>query len=360
MSWNWELPEWPTFTYETTQVIEFEKQFFMQVGSASAYLKVIERKDYKRFIVEILCLEGLGSSKIEGEVLDRASLQSSIRHHFGLDIKAPSKNKESGMAELLCDVYDTYDQPLTHEMLWSWHAMLFGGEGKYRTHEEPMQIVSHRYDVKTVYFEAPPSNRIFQEMDAFITWFNQPSDLTLVKAAIAHVYFESIHPFEDGNGRIGRALVEKILSQGVKRPVLIAVSKMLENRKKAYYAALEKCNRTLSVNDWVQFFSHVILDSQKEAMKLLYFIIEKSKMLQSLEGEINERQEKALLRMFEEGPDGFVGGLSAEKYMAITKTTRPTATRDLTDLVEKGALLKKGELKYTRYNLNFRLRYEHG
>ena len=147
---------------------------------------------------------------------------------------------------------------------------------------EPMQIVSNRYDSPKVFFEAPPSARVFHEMTAFIDWFNSTnaSGSILGRAAIAHVYFESIHPFEDGNGRIGRVLVEKILSQGVGRPVLIAISKMLEKRKKEYYSALEKCNRTLEVQHWVEFFAHVILQAHEESMSLLYFLIEKSKMLE--------------------------------------------------------------------------------
>ena len=266
------------------------------------------------------------------------------------------------MAELLCNVYESFNQPLTHEMLWQWHAILFKGSphiadcGKYRTHPEPMQIVSNRYGSPKIFFEAPPSARVFHEMAQFIDWFNSTnaSKSFLGRAAIAHVYFESIHPFEDGNGRIGRVLAEKMLSQGVERPILIALSKILEKRKKEYYAALEKCNRTLEVQEWVEFFAHMVLQAHDESMNLLYFLIEKSKMLHALSDQINPRQTKVLLRLFAEGPNGFVGGLSAENYIAITKTTRATATRDLADLVEKGALVKTGELRHTRYRLNLR------
>ena len=171
-------------------------------------------------------------------------------------------------------------------------------------------------------------------------------------AAIAHIYFESIHPFEDGNGRIGRILVEKILSQGVGQPLLIAVSKVLEKKKKEYYLELGKCNQALEVQDWVEFFSKAILQAQEESINLLFFLIKKSKLFSTLAGQINARQEKALLRMFAEGPDGFQGGLSAENYISITKTSRATATRDLTDLLDKGAFIKTGELRHTRYRLN--------
>ncbi|MFA5249983.1 MAG: Fic family protein [Parachlamydiales bacterium] len=362
MSWNWELPDWPKFHYDPDQILPLEKQFLLKIGSASAYLKTIEDEpDYNHFIVEILSLEGVENAKIEGEVLDRKSLQSSIKRHFGLTVNSnQEKIRESNMADLLCDVYRSFNLPLTHEMLWHWHSMLFKKEeglldcGKYRSHKEPMQVVSNRYGSLRVFFEAPPSKKVFQEMTAFIDWINsdQNSKSLLEKAAIAHVYFESIHPFEDGNGRIGRILVEKILSQGVGRPILIAISKALEKNKKEYYAALGHCNQTLDVQEWVEFFSRAVLKAQEESMHLLYFLIEKSKILNSLSEQINPRQTKVLLKMFAEGLDGFKGGLSAENYINITKATRATATRDLADLVKKKALVKTGKLRHTRYWLN--------
>ncbi|MDE3046154.1 MAG: Fic family protein [Verrucomicrobiota bacterium] len=365
MPWNWELPEWPTFHYNPVLLCPLERQFLVGAGSEFAYLKTIEVKEYHRFIVEILSAEGVESSRIEGETLDRESLQSSIQHHFGIQTRAQKKGteKESGMANLLCDVYDSFDEPLTHEMLGKWHSMLFqhasnlAEVGRYRTHPEPMQIVSHRYDSPRVFFEAPPSSKVFSEMTRFIEWFNSSRNSlsVLERAAIAHLYFENIHPFEDGNGRIGRVVAEKALSQGVGRPVLIAISKLLEKRKKEYYAALERCNRTLEVQQWVEFFAQIIVQAHADAMKLLYFILEKSKMLTVLAGHLNPRQEKVLLRLFAEGPDGFQGGLTAEKYIAITKAPRATATRDLTDLVDKGALFKTGELRHTRYWLNLQV-----
>lgn len=362
MPWNWQLPDWPQFIYDRDQIAQKERQFLLGEGSAFAFLKTIAKQDYSQFVVEILSVEGLESSRIEGEILDRESLQSSIKRHFGINTSQKQEvNKESRMATLLCSVYESFDQPLTHEMLFQLHFKLFGDQshitdcGKYRTHVEPMQIVSHRYDDPKVFFEAPPSLKIPDEMNAFVDWFNttSTSEPILVRAAIAHLYFESIHPFEDGNGRIGRVLVEKVLSQGAGRPVLIAVSKVLEKRRKEYYAALERCNRTLEVGHWVEFFTDVVLQAQKESMSLLYFLIEKSKMLTALAGQLNIRQEKALLRMLAEGLDGFKGGLSAENYIAITKTSRATATRDLTELVQKEVLVKTGELRHTRYWLNF-------
>ncbi len=360
MPWNWKLPKWPEFTYDLDRISSREKQFLLRSGSSFAFLKNVSREDQIRFMVEILSLEGLESSKIEGEILERESLQSSIKKHFGLhvDVKRGAK-REIGMANLLCDVYETFDQPLTHEMLWKWYSMLFKEEvGTYRTHEEPMQIVSNRFDFSKVFFEAPPSNKVFDEMTQFIKWFNSSSfsDPILGRAALAHVYFESIHPFEDGNGRIGRVLAEKVLSQGIGKPVLIAISKFIEKQKKSYYEELGKCNKTLEVSSWVEFFAETVILAQEDSTHFLHFLIGKSKMLTQLSGQINSRQEKVLLRMFAEGVNGFKGGLSAENYISITKSSRATATRDLLDLVQKGALVKTGELRHTRYWLSFSFR----
>lgn len=358
MHWNWQLKEWPKFHYDNACIAEQEKQFLIGLGSATAFLKTIEESEYYKFVIEILSQEGIESSKIEGEILERESLQSSIKKHFGLaaDVKHIGK-KESGMAHLLCDVYESFQKPLSHEILFKWHEMLFRGmkeSGQYRTHPETMQIVSNRLDIQKVFFEAPSSDRVPYEMGAFINWFNELNlkSSILGQAAIAHIYFESIHPFEDGNGRIGRALIEKFFSRIVGRPILISISRVLEKRKKEYYAALESCNRTLNAQSWVQFFSDSVLQAQKDSMDRIQFLIAKSKLFRALAGKINVRQEKVLLRMCESGPLGFQGGLSAENYLAITKTSRATATRDLVELVSLGALVKTGELRHTRYWLN--------
>ena len=341
MRWNWELADWPNFRYDPKSLAEQERKFLLRAGKAAAFLKNVGEQEQKQFIVEILSTEGLKSSKIEGEILDRESLQSSIKKHFGLPASSKKKTeKESRMAGLLFDVYETFEKPLSDAMLCHWYEILFDDASGYRKHEEPMQIVSSRYGVSHVYFEAPPSSKIPKEMKTFITWFNnsKKTESILGRAALAHVYFESIHPFEDGNGRIGRLLIEKVLSQGIGAPILIAVSKVFEKRRKEYYAALEKCNGRLEVQEWVEFFVQVVLQAQEESMQLLDFLLAK---------QVNKRQEKMLLKMFAEGSPSC--GLSAENYIAITKASRASATRDLTDLVKKGALVKTGELRHTRY-----------
>lgn len=359
MTWNWQHPDWPNFVFDSSVYIENDATFIHLCGKSQGYLKAISKSEFDQFKVEILSLEGAESAKIEGEILDRESLQSSIRRQFGLDPLLKKESlKEQGMAESLLDVYKTFQDPLDHTTLFRWHSYLFKGPtdlgciGSYRIHVEPMQIVSNKYGSDKIYFEAPPSCLVFEEMTRFIDWYNNFEGMLLVKACIAHVYFESIHPFEDGNGRIGRLIVEKTLSQGLKHPSLISISKLLEEKKKDYYNELEKCNRSLKIDDWIEFFSKKIIEAQKTSLVLLELLILKSKIVNSLKDSLNDRQTKALLRVFKEGPAGFKGGLSAENYISITKTSRATATRDLQDLVEKGVFLKTGELKSTRYFIN--------
>lgn len=358
MPWCWELAEWPEFTYDPGKNAAQEKQFLLNAGIFMAFLRNAEKSEYRHLVVEVLSTEGIESSRIEGELLDRESLQSSIQRHFDLKPGKKEKEHESKVAHLLLDVYENFDEPLSHECLWKWHALLFStsqdieDKGAYRTHSEPMQIVSQRFGSYRVFYEAPPSKRMKKEMSAFIKWFNMSKSMpVLERAAVAHLYFEMIHPFEDGNGRIGRLLVEKVLSQGVGRSVLIAVSKILETRRKEYYAALEACNRSLNIDGWVAFFADVILQAQAEATQLIEFLLAKTNILSEFRGKLNERQEKVLLRMFEEGPSGFKGGLSAENYISIAKTSRATATRDLSELVELGVFVKTGELRHTRYRI---------
>jgi Fic family protein len=161
----------------------------------------------------------------------------------------------------------------------------------------------------------------------------------------------SIHPFEDGNGRLGRALAEKCLAEGLGHPVLLSLSATIHRGRKSYYDMLERSNKSNEITDWLVYFAETIITSLAESQSWVEFLIEKTRMFDRLRGHLNERQEKVILRMTREGPKGFQGGLSAENYLAITGTSRATATRDLQDLVEKGALRSSGRLKGTRYRL---------
>jgi Fic family protein len=230
--------------------------------------------------------------------------------------------------------------------------------GGYRSHEEAMQIVSGSIGQPTVHFEAPPSARVPDEMQKFVNWFNQtapdgPAPMAaLTRAGMGHLWFESIHPFEDGNGRLGRALAEKSLAQCIGQPSLIALSYTIERDRKAYYDQLEQHQRTLDITAWLVWFAETVLAAQAVTLERVAFFIAKARFYEQHRSGLNDRQAKAIERMFREGPAGFKGGLSAENYISITGTSSATATRDLHDLTEKGALTRTGERRHTRYWLN--------
>lgn len=221
-----------------------------------------------------------------------------------------------------------------------------------------MHIVSGSLHDPVIHFEAPPSARVSAEMDAYLAWFNSAAPTgeaplpALIRAGIGHLYFESIHPFEDGNGRLGRALAEKSLAQNIGQPSLIALAYTIERERKTYYEELARHQATLDITGWLIYFAETILKAQGNTLTRVAFYIAKARFCERFRGQLNDRQAKALARLFREGPDGFKGGLSAENYIAITQSSRATATRDLQDLVQKGALTRSGELRHTRYGLN--------
>ncbi|MFN3169155.1 MAG: Fic family protein [Hyphomicrobiales bacterium] len=360
MQWNWQQENWPAFRYDSDALNTLEARFLKQSGVVVGALKHIDNTQKDELIVDLISTEAIKTSEIEGELLNRDSVQASLRQNFGLEGRAQRPTPaEQGIAEMMTSLYRTYDDELSADQLFQWHKMLTSGRndltdiGRYRTHTEPMQIMSGPDYAAKVHFEAPPSKQVPFEMNRFIAWFNDSRSLpALTRASIAHLYFEAIHPFEDGNGRIGRAIAEKALSQSLGQPTLLALSYTIEAQKKAYYANLERSNRSLEITEWIDYFASTILAAQEYSLRLIEFLIAKTKLYDQLRDQLNDRQEKALARMFREGPDGFKGGLSAENYISITGATRPTATRDLGDMVAKGALTKTGERRYTRYWLS--------
>jgi len=365
MTWNWQQDNWPNFTYDREALAPNETQFIHEAGMVHGAIKHLAEGDKSQFAVELISNEAVTTSEIEGELLSRDSVQSSIRRNFGLDTdnrKVPPA--EAGIAALMSDLYQHAGSSLSEEQLFRWHAMLMRGRkdlttiGAYRTTQNPMQVVSGPIATPKIHFEAPPSDRIPTEMNQFLAWFNHTAPggqqllPALTRAGIAHLYFESIHPFEDGNGRIGRTLSEKALSQSMGRPTLIALSQTICRNRKAYYTALEGNSKDLNITDWLLYFTSTVLEAQQYTQRLIDFLIAKTRLYDRLRGKINDRQDKVLTRMFREGLDGFKGGLSAENYLKITNTSRATATRDLQSLVELGTLRKTGELKHTRYWLS--------
>jgi Fic family protein len=365
MAWNWNQPGWPEFAYDSKALEPLERQFLLGSGEFIGAFRHVGAADRDTLRIELISDEAVKTSEIEGEVLDRDSVQSSLRQQFGLTSdRRHISPAERGIAEMMVDLYKTFGEPLSHETMFAWHRMIMSNSrridvvGGYRTGSQPMQVVSGPAQRRRVHFEAPPSPKIKKEMNAFVSWFNRTAPggkrplATLTRAGLAHLYFVSIHPFEDGNGRIGRALAEKSLAQNLGQPTLIALAYTIERHRKDYYAALERNNKTIEITEWLMYFAETIIAAQRNSIRRLNFYVMKAKLYEKLRGKLNVRQEKAIARMFREGIEGFKGGLSAENYISITKSSRATATRDLQDLVEKGAVTRKGELRHTRYFLN--------
>lgn len=364
MAWNWEQADWPNFIYDKKALEPLESEFLLRSGEFLGVFRHVDSDDRNQIRIDLISEEALKTSAIEGEYLSRESLQSSLRQQLGLGSEARRiPPAERGIAEMMADVYLHFADQLSHTTLCAWHKMVMSGErrveaiGNYRQHTDAMQIVSYRLDEPKVHFEAPPSTRVKSEMDAFTAWFNATSPKgktplpALTRAGITHLYFESIHPFEDGNGRIGRALCEKALAQSLGEPSLIALAYTIEHHRKTYYDNLGASNKCNTVTGWLLYFANTILEAQRVTLARVEFSVTKSKFYERHRNQFKERQEKVIARMFREGTEGFTGGLSAENYIAITKASRATVTRDLADLVSKGALIRTGERRHTRYTL---------
>lgn len=365
MTYNWQQPDWPEFTYVLEGVEHSLLTFVQRVGRMGGLIEGLAEEGQTESIINMMVLEAVKTSEIEGEYLSRMDVLSSIRNNLGLShpLEQVRDRRAEGVAALMTNLRDTYAASLSESMLLSWHTMLMKGSrvqepGRWRYHTEPMQVVSGAMEKGTVHFEAPPSERVPREMDDFITWFNatgpkgpKPIQSPLVRSAIAHLYFESIHPFEDCNGRIGRVIAEKALSQGMGQPVLLSLSKTIEADKQGYYTALQLAQQSNELTPWITYFVEMILEAQIEAEEQVHFTLKKAKFFDRFAGQLNERQLRVLRRMLEEGPQGFEGGMSAKKYMAIAKTSKPTATRDLQALVKLGALESYGGGRSVRYKV---------
>ena len=365
MSYNWQQEDWPTFRYDLSGAEDALFAIAERTGHASGLLKGLTADAQTDATVEMMVIEAMKTSEIEGELLNRRDVMSSIRKNLGMDGGPAGGDKRAeGAAALMIAVRNDFSAPLSEDTLFQWHRMIMTGHrhvaaGQWRTHAEPMQVVSGPIGHERVHFEAPPSSQVPEEMQRFIQWFNDTAPdghaeirKSPVRSAVAHLYFESIHPFEDGNGRIGRALSEKALSQGLGRPALLSLSRAIEAKRKEYYDALKEGQESNEITPWVTWFVHMVLEAQTQAEEQIDFTLKKAKLFDRFRNQLNERQLQILRRMLEEGPTGFEGGMSAKKYMTITGASKATATRDLQDLADKGVFTPTGGGRSTHYQIN--------
>jgi len=364
-TYNWQKTAWPQFSYDEMQLEGELFTIIEKAGMVNGIIKAIPEKLRQETLVDIIVSEAIKTSEIEGEMLSRQDVMSSVMKNLGLVPAGLVKDKRvQGVSSLMVEVRNTFSEPLSEQMLFEWHSLLMGHskvikQGKWRTGTEPMQVISGAVGNIKVHFEAPPSEIVPNEMEKFIRWFNMPATgaendkkKAPIRAAIAHLWFESIHPFEDGNGRIGRAIAEKALSQGMGRPVLLSLSKAIESERKQYYTELMKAQQTLEITEWINYFVRTVLRAQSDAEAEVDFTLKKVRFFDRFRDHLNERQVSVLKRMLNEGASGFKGGMNARKYAGICKVSKATATRDLQYLASIEALISYGGGRSIGYRVN--------
>lgn len=367
MDYIWQHKRFPDFHFEVNALTALIQGFALQLGELNGMLQGLNPQEKEEFLVQVLLSEALKTSEIEGEYFSRIDVMSSIRNQLGLNNTLPPAKDRNAVAisRLMLQARADYNKVLTVEMIQNWHQILMSNEshvhaGEWRSSIEPMQIISGRYGAIEVHYEAPPSSEVERMMDAFVHWYRNFSfqdagnmGEAMLKAALTHLYFETIHPFEDGNGRIGRALAEKALAEHLELPLYISLSKKIEENKTHYYNALKKAQRNLNVTDWLIYFFTLIVEAEIDVKMLALFTIDKMSFFDRFKERLNARQLKAIQKMLEYGKDGFEGGMTAKKYMSITGASKATATRDLQELVEMNAFTASGSGRSVHYVLSF-------
>ena len=365
--WLWQSSFWPNFSWQTEQVQPVLARCQLQLGKLSglAYAEPAALPTLDTLLANILT-----SSAIEGETLNAQSVRSSLAHKLGLTDEAsyPRSKRSEGVAALLLDALEQAPAPLTLEMLFQWHRWLFADEdgflaqkirvGQLRGHE-PMQVVSGRLDNPKVHYEAVPRERLELELNRFVQWFNQTSSSLdgLLRAALVHLWFVSIHPFDNGNGRLTRALTDKALAQNYPQQLrLLAMSNAILADRKNYYQVLEHTQKIaaeeepLDVTAWLVWFLDTLEAAANQSIAIIERTVYKTRFWrQHQHSFLNAEQIKVLNRML----DGdFSEGINASQYQAVAKVSKATATRHLTDLLDKGVLEQRGGGRSTRYFLS--------
>jgi Fic family protein len=371
--WNWLRADWPDFVYDEAAVSADLAHAYRLHGVMEGKAAAIGFTETSDVALDSMADEVLTTAAIEGERLSLDAVRSSVMRRMGLQAPGPIDRAVDGLVAIIHDATTASGTPLDEDRLCRWQSALFPGGtsglqriavGRYRDHEDPMQIISGLPGREVVHSEAPPSVDVPRHMARFVSWFNDtaPGSASsvarldgLARAAITHLWFESIHPFEDGNGRIGRALVDMAVAQHLSTPVrLFSLSRQLLERRADYYDQLNLCQRGgMDVTGWVQWFVQQCAAACAAANATMDTALAKRRFAEyhGIAG-LPERQRKVLQRLLDDGDGGFVGGLNAEKYMKMTGVSKATATRDLAQMVTRGQLRTTGAGKALRYHVN--------
>jgi Fic family protein len=364
--WIWQRPEWPEFYWDSARLALPLANARRSQGELIGMARLLDPDSDLRAQLEVLTSDGVATSAIEGERLDPNAVRSSLARRLGLPsvgLPAPPRSVE-GLVDVLIDATKRLDKPLTVKMLGDWQASLFptgrSGLTKIRVGQlrgtAPMQIVSGPIGKPRVYYEAPPRSRLERELKRFVQWFNAPpADLDgLLRAGVAHAWFELIHPFEDGNGRVGRALLDRALAQDEDRSVrLYSLSARFMAVRNEYYDALQALSRgTLDATDLLRWFLNQIVAACADSAHTVERVLAKTRFwMRHGQSRLNVRQQKALNALLDAGPRGFVGGMTNKKYAHLTRVSPATAQRDLAELAARGVLKAQGAGRSVRYEL---------
>jgi len=357
-TWIWEQADWPAFHWRETEISPVLARARLAQGRILGAAGLLDPALTLDADVSILVEDGVQTSAIEGERLDLDAVRSSVARHLGLPtagLPVPSRAID-GLIDVLLDATRRFGAPLTLERLLGWQAALFPTgysglraiRGGHLRGTEPMEVVSGGIGGERVHFLAPPRERLEGELGRFLDWFEEPPrDLDgLVRAGIAHLWFITLHPFEDGNGRLARAVTDMAIAQDERRPMrLFSLSTQIQRRRGTYYKILERTQRgELDITPWLVWFLSQVEDAATAAHALVARTLGKARFWLRFQAvELNERQRKVLNRLLDAGPEGFGGGINNRKYMGLTRTSRATAWRELSDLVDKGCLVPTGK-----------------
>ncbi|MGE5536355.1 MAG: Fic family protein [Acidobacteriota bacterium] len=359
-----QLPNWPKFHWDQTALAGPLAALRHRQGRFVGRMEALGFPLRSEAMLQTLTQDVVKSSEIEGEILDREQVRSSIARRLGIEIGAltPADRDVEGIVEMMLDATQKYDEPLTEERLFGWHAALFptGRSGMHKItvgawrddSSGPMQVVSGAIGKERVHYEAPPAAKLPGEMKAFLDWFETKDGTDpVLRAAIAHLWFVTIHPFEDGNGRIARAIADMALARSDDSSQrFYSMSAQIRQERNAYYDMLEATQKgDLDVTPWMEWFLACLDRALDGAENTLADVFRKAEFWKKHAGAaFNDRQRDILNRLL----DGFDGKLTTSKYAAIEKTSPDTALRDITDLVERGILAKdEGGGRSTSYSL---------
>jgi Fic family protein len=364
--WIWQRPEWPEFHWDSARMAQPLAAARRAQGELSGMARLLDPDSDLYAQLEVLTSEGVATSAIEGERFDPNALRSSLARRLGLPtagLPAPSRSIE-GLVDVLLDANQKLDKPLTQKILAGWQAALFptgrSGLSKIRVGAlrgtSPMRIVSGPIGRQRVHYEAPPRRGLEQELKRFLGWFNRPpADMDgLLRAGLAHAWFELIHPFEDGNGRVGRALLDRALAQDENRSSrLYRLSARFMSVRGEYYDALQALSRgDLDATDWLKWFLEQVVAACGESAGTVERVLQKARFwMRHAQSGLNARQRKALNALLDTGSGGFVGGMTNKKFAHLTHVSPATAQRDLAELAERGILRTEGAGRSVRYVL---------